>query len=132
MCKKLLLFLFPRTNHDSLTISNKSHTPRDGISAKRWDEKIDRAQWSKLPPSSTTKWDIPWDIIMASKLSDIANRRLTNLTFTSAEYLRSSPQNGNSLEGWYRGTSFTGHRHTTICHTCAAWHIVSTYDEERK
>lgn len=40
---------------------------------------------------------------MAGKSSDIADWRPANLTFTSAEYLRSNPQGGNSLEGRLSG-----------------------------
>lgn len=64
---------------------------------------------------------------MAGKSSDIVDRRLTNLTFTSAEYLRSRSQDGNSLEGRFRGVPCPVHGTRVTppfpptCHTCAAW-----------
>jgi len=78
-------------------VSDKLHPPRDGIPLPRRRRGRPGAQWSKLP--STVKRDIPWDILMAGKSSDTVRLAgVANLTFTPAEYLRSNPQGGNSLE----------------------------------
>lgn len=119
---KSLLFL-PRTDRDSAclssTVCDKLHTPRDGIPAKRWG--YWNAQWFKFPFSSTAKWDIPWDM-MRGKSSDIADHRLTNLTFTSAQYLRSR----DPLKDDYQEIS------CLLCVLCVYWyeygsHVTSLY-----
>lgn len=120
--------VFPRTDRDLAirAVANKLHPPRDGIPPRK-DEKTEtrndlNCSCSSRPaqPFSAQHNKIPWDILMVEKSSDtVAAWRLANLTFTSAEYLRSNPQGGNSLEGRLSvGRAAHAWRHILTCITC--------------